>query len=290
VVELIRLEEGREGSRIENLGGVPVFRLRGKLLPLVFLDHELGLDPTHEVPEGANIVVLQGDDRQFGLVVARVEDSQEIVVKPLGSMLSGLPFAGATILGDGQIALILDIFRLGLAAGVVTEKHAHTVAAQISSAVEKRKKTARLVYLHGEGDERLALDFNQVNRLEYFPRSSIERVGDQLLVQYGDDILQLVEIQQALPERRHEPRSPSEGLQVETVPVVVCTVQDRRIGLIAHRIVDIVDEDLRARRLGSRDGVKNCAVIRDRVTEILDIEALIRLSDPDFFDRPIDQE
>jgi hypothetical protein len=54
--------------------------------------------------------------------------------------------------------------------------------------------------------------------------------------------------------------------------------------------VDIVDEDLKARRLGSRDGVKNCAVIRDRVTEILDVEALIRLSDPDFFDRPVDQE
>jgi two-component system chemotaxis sensor kinase CheA len=290
VVELIRLEEGKEGSRIEDLGGVPVFRLRGKLLPLVFLDHELGLDPNHEVPDGANIVVLQGDDRQFGLVVAGVEDSQEIVVKPLGSMLAGLPFAGATILGDGQIALILDVFRLGLAAGVVSEKHAHTVATQISKAVEKRQKSERLVYLHGEGDERLALDFNQVNRLEYFPRTSIEHVGNQLLVQYGDDILQLVEIQQALPERRHEPRSPSERLQVETVPVVVCTVRGRRIGLIAHRIVDIVDEDLRARRLGSRDGVKNCAVIRDRVTEILDIESLIRLSDPEFFDRPIDQE
>jgi two-component system chemotaxis sensor kinase CheA len=290
VVELIRLEKIKEGSGIEDLGGVPVFRLRGKLLPLVFLDQELGLDPTNEVPEGANIVVLQGDDRQFGLVVAGVEDSQEIVVKPLGAMLAGLPFAGATILGDGQIALILDIFRLGLAAGVVSEKHAHTVAAQISRAVEKRKKGERLVYLHGEGDERLALDFDQVNRLEYFPRSSIERVGNQLLVQYGDEILQLVEIQQALPERRLETRNLSERLQVDTVPVVVCTVQGRRIGLIAHRIVDIVDEDLKARRLGSRDGVKNCAVIRDRVTEILDVEALIRLSDPDFFDRPVDQE
>jgi two-component system chemotaxis sensor kinase CheA len=156
--------------------------------------------------------------------------------------------------------------------------------------VEGRRKAARLVYLHGEDDERLALDFSQVNRLEYFPWSSIERVGNQLLVQYGDEILQLVEIQQALPERRLETRNLSERLQVDTVPVVVCTVQGRRIGLIAHRIVDIVDEDLKARRLGSRDGVKNCAVIRDRVTEILDVEALIRLSDPDFFDRPVDQE
>ena len=74
------------------------------------------------------------------------------------------------------------------------------------------------------------------------------------------------------------------------MPVIVCTVNGRRVGLIAHRIADIVDEDLKARRAGSRDGVKGCAVIRDRVTEILDLEALIQLADPTFFERPIDQE
>jgi two-component system chemotaxis sensor kinase CheA len=290
VVELIRLEGVETGNGIEDLGGVPVYRLRGKLLPLVFLDHELGIRNGVDLGRGSNIVVLQGDDRQFGLVVAGVEDSQEIVVKPLGKLLEGLPFAGATILGDGRIALILDVFRLGLAAGVVSEARAHTVASQISSAVKGRATTQRLVCLHGEDDERLAIDFDQVNRLEYFPRASLERVGNQLLVQYGDEILQLIELQKTLPERRKEARNPSVRLQDDTVPVIVCTVNGRRVGLVAHRIVDIVDEVLKARRPGSRDGVRNCAVIRERVTEILDLEALIRLSDPGFFERPIEQE
>jgi two-component system chemotaxis sensor kinase CheA len=290
VVELIRLEGDGEETPIEDLGGVPVYRLRGKLLPLVFLDHELGVREEESTSTKANIVVLQGDDRQFGLVVAGVEDSQEIVVKPLGRLLSGLPFAGATILGDGQIALILDVFRLGLAAGVVSESRAHTVAAQISSAVKARAKTERLVCLHGEDDERLAVDFDQVNRLEYFPRTSLERVGNQLVVQYGDEILQLIELQKTLPERRKEARNPTARLLDETVPVIVCTVNGRRVGLVAHRIADIIDEDLKARRSGSRAGVRSCAVIRDRVTEILDLEALIRLADPTFFERPIDQE
>jgi two-component system chemotaxis sensor kinase CheA len=290
VVELIRLEGEGTGTGIEDLGGVPVYRLRGKLLPLVFLDRELGI--RNEAGSGgeSNIVVLQGDDRQFGLVVAGVEDSQEIVVKPLGKLLAGLPFAGATILGDGRIALILDVFRLGLAAGVVSEARAHTVAAQISSVVKGRATTQRLVCLHGEDDERLAIDFDQVNRLEYFPRASLERVGNQLLVQYGDEILQLIELQKTLPERRKEARNPSVRLQDDTVPVIVCTVNGRRVGLVAHRIVDIVDEVLKARRPGSRDGVRNCAVIHERVTEILDLEALIRLSDPAFFERPTEQE
>ena len=144
--------------------------------------------------------------------------------------------------------------------------------------------------LHGEDDERLAIDFDQVNRLEFFPRTSLERVGNQLVVQYGDEILQLIELQKTLPERRKEARHPTARVKHETVPVIVCTVKDRRVGLVAHRIADIIDEDLKARRSGSRDGVRSCAVIRDRVTEILDLEALIQLADPTFFERPIDQE
>ena len=290
VVELIRVERNGGKTEIEDLGGVPVYRLRGKLLPLVFLDRELGVPENSSPDAKANIIVLQGDDRQFGLVVAGVEDSQEIVVKPLGRLLSSLPFAGATILGDGQIALILDVFRLGLSAGVVSETRVHTAASQISSAVKARAKTERLVCLDGEGGERLAIDFNQVSRLEYFPRTSLERVGHQLVVQYGDEILQLIELQKTLPERRKEARNPSDRSQTETVPVVVCTVKGRRVGLLAHRIADIIDEDLKARRSGSREGVRACAVIRDQVTEILDLEALIQLADPSFFERPVDQE
>jgi len=258
VVELIRLDDAASGLGIEDLNGVPVFRLRGNLLPLVFLNHELGI---------------------------RNEDSQEIVVKPLGRLLSAVPFAGATILGNGQIALILDVFRLGLAAGVVSEARAHTVAAQVSAAVKTRKSRTRLVCIHGTDDERLAIEFDAVDRLENIPRSSIERVGNQQVIQYGDEILQLVELQRTLPERRKEARSSPGRADGATVPVVVCTVDGQRIGLIVHMIADIVEEELKARRPGSRDGIRGCAVIQDRVTEILDLEAVVRLADPEFFDR-----
>jgi two-component system chemotaxis sensor kinase CheA len=255
---------------------------------LVSLNRELDIPSTDTPGSTVNIVVLQGDDRRFGLIVDSIEDSQEIVVKPLGHMLGGVPFAGATILGDGQIALILDVFRLGLAAGVVSESRVHSIASQISSAVEERPHTARLVALQGRGDERMAVDFETVMRLEHFSRAAIEWVGDRQVVQYGDTILQLVDLQGVLPERRQRARETIESLDDQTVPVVVCTVNGRQIGLIAHRIVDIVEETLKARKSGSRDGVKACAVIQDRVTEILDLEQIVRLSDPNFFDR--DQE
>ena len=285
VVELIRLDDTASDLGIEDLNGVPVFRLRGNLLPLVFLNRELNIQKNSDQRHGANIVVLQGDDRQFGLVVDAIEDSQEIVVKPLGRLLSAVPFAGATILGNGQIALILDVFRLGLTAGVVSEARAHSVAAQVSAAVKTRKNRMRLVCIHGADDERLAVEFEAVNRLEYILRSSIEQVGNQQVIQYDGEILQLVELQQTLPERRKVARNEPDRVEGETVPVVVCTVDGRRIGLIVHHIADIIEEELKARRPGSREGVRGCAVIQDRITEILDLEAVIRLADPEFFDR-----
>ena len=290
VIELIRIDEKSTGPGIEDLNGVSVFRVRGKLLPLVFLNRELGINHGRGHGAGAIIVVLQGDDRRFGLVVESVEDSQEIVVKPLGKMLSRVPFAGATILGDGQIALILDIFRLGLSAGVISEARAHTVAAQISAAVKERVVRDRLVCIEGADNERMAVEIDLVNRLEQIPRSAIERVGGQMVVQYGEEILQLVDVQQALPERRKKVRSQPAQVVSLTIPVVVCSVAGRRVGLMVHRIADIVEEELKARRPGSRDGVRACAVISERITEVLDLEAVVRMADPEFFDRVMDQE
>lgn len=285
VVELVRLDGSGAGLGIEDLNGVPVYRLRGKLLPLVYLNRELDITREASATSTVNIVVLQGDDRRFGLIVDSIEDSQEIVVKPLGHLLAGVPFAGATILGDGQIALILDVFRLGLAAGVVSETRAHSIASQVSSAVAERPHKARLVALQGPGDERMAIDFEAVTRLEHFPRAAIEWVGDRQVVQYGELILQLIDLQSALPERRERARESVVCLDDQAVPVVVCTINGRLVGLIAHRIIDIVEESLKARKAGSREGVRACAVIQDRVTEILDLEKVVRLSDPGFFER-----
>ena len=115
----MRLEGDAGASGHRAVHGAPVYRLRGSLLPLVYLNRELRLaSRTPRRPTGrreaVNIVVLQADDRQFGLVVDEINDTEEIVVKPLGKQLKGITcFAGATIMGDGKVALILDV--LGLA-------------------------------------------------------------------------------------------------------------------------------------------------------------------------------
>src|SRR5262245_50457921 len=122
LLELVRLEGERGRRGIEQIHGAPVYRLRGNLLPLVYLNRALQVEDRGAAGDVLNIVVLQAGDRQFGLMVEGINDTEEIVVKPLGQQLKGIPcFAGATIMGDGKVALILDVLGIAQRAGVVSE-------------------------------------------------------------------------------------------------------------------------------------------------------------------------
>jgi two-component system chemotaxis sensor kinase CheA len=140
----------------------------------------------------------------------------------------------------------------------------------------------RVLLLQGADDERMALDLSQVARLESLDPGRIERVGDNLVVQYRGTILPLIDLQRALPERRTSRRNetPSEA---DGTSVVICTVENRSCGLLVYRILDIVDADLSNSTAGSRKGVQECCVIDGRVNEILDLAAVIHLADPGFF-------
>jgi two-component system chemotaxis sensor kinase CheA len=115
-----RLDGDSSKKHIEYVHGTPVYRRRGSLLPIAYLNQVLGLksaDRSEAVDHGGR---LQAEDRQFGLVVDGINDTQEIVVKPLGKQLKGLTlYAGATIMGDGRVALILDVLGIGQTFGRV---------------------------------------------------------------------------------------------------------------------------------------------------------------------------
>src|SRR5262245_5872453 len=121
LLELVRLEGEQAQRGIEKIHGTPVYRLRGNLLPLVYLNRELGVESTVGTAPEINVVILQADERQFGLIVDAIHDTEEIVVKPLQKQLKGInAFAGTTIMGDGKVALILDVLGLAQRANVVS--------------------------------------------------------------------------------------------------------------------------------------------------------------------------
>jgi two-component system chemotaxis sensor kinase CheA len=318
LLELVRIEAADVPRAIETIQGAPVYRLRGQLLPLVSLAGELGEGDALErarraavasiagvgVPEiepsasddpfaspdsgedgAVNIVVLQADDRRFGMLVDRISDSAEIVVKPLGRDLKRIGvFAGATIMGDGRVGLILDVMGLARRAHVVDESHdrrpiEHSVRGQID---EQEETTALLLFADASGG-RMAVELDLVDRLEEFPTSRVERSGPETVVQYRDEILPLVDVSGLLPEHRRTPRhNPEAGLRTdggvpidqETIQVVVHRAGDRRIGVVVERIIDIVQSRMDLQP-GSRPGVAGTLVINDRVTEVLDLPGLL---------------
>jgi two-component system, chemotaxis family, sensor kinase CheA len=306
LLELVRLEGEQVARGLECIHGVPVYRLRGNLLPLVYLDRQLHPDAaTRQGPGSAsvadngavNIVVVQADDRPFGLVVDAIHDTEEIVVKPLQKQLKGIgAFAGATIMGDGKVALILDVPGLAQRANVISGVRERALKEKPTSVAEPAgDRQAVLLFATRQGG-RMAIPLSQVARLEEFPRTAVERVGPQDVVQYRQEILPLIQVSRVLGQRRRmrSGRLPSRRRAADsladdtgaTVQVVVYSGKDRRVGLVVDRILDIAEETLASRSEAHRPGVLFTAVVQGRVTEFLDVEAILRSIDPDVIERP----
>jgi two-component system chemotaxis sensor kinase CheA len=279
LVELVSLGTGSGAQAIEDISGAPVYRLRGRLLPLVELHTALGLSSERREGNEATIAVLQADGQQFGLVVDRVLDTEEIVVKPLSSQLKRIAeYAGATILGDGRVALILDVMALARNASVLTS---HTVRADldaVNAVVEGLDGEPQLVVGLGEG-RRVAVPLSTVTRLEEFPLSAVEHVGGREVVQYRGKILPLLRLADHL--------GAFGGTGQTSLQVVVYAEGERSVGLVVDQILDITHETVQARSDLDSHGVLGSAVIQDRVTELLDVQSAILAADPRFFDAPV---
>ena len=87
-----------------------VIHLRGKVIPLIRMDQVLDIEPKEEEPESLTVVIVQKGENLAGLVVDNLIGQQEIVIKSLGKYINNNKIiSGATILGDGEVALILDV-------------------------------------------------------------------------------------------------------------------------------------------------------------------------------------
>ncbi|MGI5236619.1 chemotaxis protein CheW [Dactylosporangium sp. CA-139066] len=271
VHELVYLD-GQSGRVVEHAMGAPVYRLRGKLLPLVYLDDTLGLARDGEHDTDVYVAVLQAEGKRFGLVVDRVLNTEEVVVKPLTSRFKDIGvYAGATLLGDGRVALILDVASLA--------RRAHLASGgertDADTTVRRGGDNADRLLIAGVGDRRVAIPLDMVTRLEEFPVERIERTGSREVVQYRDQILPVLRLSHLLGAYETEPGP--------TVPVVVYTENGRSVALAVEKIIDIVEEGLDdSRRDFGDDGLLGSAVIQQRVTELLDVRRAILAADPLF--------
>ncbi|MCY1042906.1 chemotaxis protein CheA [Corallococcus sp. bb12-1] len=286
--EVVWLEPDQARRDITRLQDASVLRLRGELLPLVVLASELGVGPAApKLDEGATLVVLQAGERTFGLWVDAIHDTEEIVVKPLWKHLKGLAcYAGATVLGDGRVALILDAMGLGRRVGAVSEAPTHVVPEAAPPVAPPPEDTRERVLLCRTGAEgRVAIPLSRVARLEELPLTEVEHLsGGMELARYHGQLLPLVRVASVLEAKASTPARLTEGLQHAadaSLSIVVTTHADTRVGLVVDAILDVAEVEVVLQRETRRAGVLGSMVVLDRATEFLDVEGAVRAVHPE---------
>ncbi|MFN0264568.1 chemotaxis protein CheW [Tepidamorphus sp. 3E244] len=284
VVELVRAQSDSD-HKIERIKDTPVLRLRNQLLPLMSLRDILGMEHATATADGDEgsvvedadsgfIVVMQVGGNIFGIVVDGVFHTEEIVVKPMSTMLRNIPtFSGNTILGDGSVIMILD--PNGVANTIrndVVEALANTSAAaeERSSA---RELTSLLLFTAGSEDPK-AVPLSLVTRLEEIPVEKIERSNGRLLVQYRGSLMPLIFVSEEVKLR-------DSGTQ----PMLVFTENNRSMGLVIDKIVDIVEDELNIEVQSALPGILGSAVVKDHATEIIDVGHFLPMAFDDWFGR-----
>jgi two-component system chemotaxis sensor kinase CheA len=240
-----------------------------------------GPDRRYHAASALNIVVVSTGAMKYGLVVDELHDSEEIVVKPLGRDLKQCKgYAGATIMGDGRVALILDVSNLAQMAGLVSlegSKRA-TEVAQESQDEHRAKKDLQslLIFRHSE-KEQFAAPLNLVERIEKIKVTDIEYLGGKRVIKYRNGILPLFSIEEVASV---EPLADNENLLV-----IVFTVAKREIGVLAIGPVDAVESslDMDGSTL-KQTGIMGSTIINGHTTQLVDVYEIVKALNPEWFE------
>lgn len=301
LVELVHIRAEDISNRIEKVGTAMVLKLRGQLLPLLRLSQVLQIReeiPTLEecavkcrtelnnVQEGLEkrnhrkalvsdykIIVLRAGNNQFGLMVDTFYDMEEIVVKSLSGFLKNCRcFSGATIMGDGLVAMILDpsgiIAHSGLSFDSIEPKCSKSEGSR--NPREKSRENQTLLLFANHPSEFFAVSLSEVLRVEKIDSASLSKVGHQEFIQYESRGLPLLRLENCLPID-HMPTDYREAY------LIIPKQGGGRIGIIVSRVIDVMTFDsLWKPSIESVSGITGWAVIQDRLTVKLDFGALLK--------------
>jgi two-component system, chemotaxis family, sensor kinase CheA len=268
--ELVHLSAQQAAEQIEWLEQAPLYRLRGRLLPLVFLSSMLEQKEAAEEGAGCYIAVLNADGRRFGLVIDGLADPEEIVVKPLSPVLKQIGlFSGATVMGNGEMALILDPAALAVRASIgISSDDEETRAAEEAMKIDQPDNEFLLVET---GSARAALPLVEVVRIERIPRTSMERIGPRPVLRFAGTVLPL-EAPSGILDQPF-----GEGAEMT---VVVCRHGGRHVGVVVSHVLDVA-AGAPLQEAGTNHVAPGITLLKDRVTSVVDLTRVPPLPAPD---------
>ncbi len=238
-------------------------------------------DRRYHSESAVNVVVVSAGTLKYGLVVDRLHDSEEIVVKPLGRHLKRCKgYAGATIMGDGRVALILDVGSLVHMAGLHAMESAENTAAakDVADAISAKKDMQSLLVFRSAEDEQFAVTLSQVERIEKIKAKDVEFLGGKRVMQYRGGSLPLFSIDEAAQVK---PLAEKEDLLV-----IVFVLGGREIGLLAMGPVDAMEVAAEVDGVTLKQpGIMGSSIIAGRTTQFVDIYAMVETLHPEWFEK-----
>ena len=270
LLELVYVPLRECECRVEQMGSVELFRLRERLIPMVRLNRLLDLKAEEDDGHGFYIVVLESEGCTYGLVVDDLEAPEEIVVKPLSAVLREIGlFSGATVLGSGMLALILDAGAIGQRAEV--GKQSDELADKpIVAELAKAEQTPFLIFEEacggpdGRAPARGAVPLDAVERIETMPVDAIEFVNGRPMLQYRGELLAVEDRGGVLAQCMRQ--------EEQEVTLIICLGQGSgrgsvsRFAMAVGRVVDVAEGDLiDAERLVHRERL---ALVSERLTAV----------------------
>ncbi len=274
IVETVRLDAENEPTGLEDFYGTPVFRLRGRLVPVVFLNWHLELsDRKPRKDEPVTVIILQSAGIQYGLMVDEVMNMQEVVVKALGPVFKGtVDFAGATILGDGTVSLILDPDGIAQSCGLVEKVQLESLKIKEETLVET-EQTSPMLLFELDGLERLAIPLGYVDRLESISPDKIQRNGKREVVKYREGIMHLLRLNEYV-----DGAQTSNGAASSDQPLSVIThyMNQTPVGLVVSKVHDIIHVPNMTHETNPRQrGLMGCVLLNDKVINVIDLKEIL---------------
>lgn len=274
VTELVRTTASA-GHKIENINNTPVLRLRNRLLPLVSLKAMLATETSNEGDtdnetgtenDETYVIVTQVGTFSFGIMVDRVFDTEEIVVKPVARNLRDIAlFSGNTILGDGSVVMILDPNGIAAASSGLGALQGEDDADAEAHELLGDDKTSLLVFRAGDETPK-AFPLELVARIEEIDLANVEYANGSAMIQYREHLMPLVSVDGTTSVNDNGNR-----------PVLVFSDRDRSMGLMVDEIVDIVESAVDIETKGAVPGTIGSAIIDGKATDLLDASHYMRL-------------
>lgn len=271
ILELVRFSPNQPDNGIEDFYGTPTFRLRDKLIPLLFLSEQLNLTASPLKPkQKLFIAVLNFNGTLFGLVVEEVLNIQDIVIKPLGELLRDMSnFAGATIMGNGEVALILDIDGIARKSGLIERLQANPIR-QDELYVAPVEEMISVLLFEIPGLHKIALPLDTIDHIIKLDSEQIQQNGNREVVYFNEQLMDLVRLEQYVSGGKIE------ALPNTRAPVLTCRYRDRLYGLVVKQVTDIIEVPAKLHELSTpQRGLNGCIIYNDQVVNVLDLEEVL---------------